>query len=60
MPSAAMDDEIKATTVAARPAAALRLAAKVGEPLARFLLFALAADQRARPRRTGRRGSSSP
>jgi hypothetical protein len=45
--------------VTERPPAGRRLAARVGDELARFLLFALAPDQRGRSRR-GRRGSSSP
>jgi hypothetical protein len=43
-----------------RPPAQRRLAATIGDDLARFLVDALAKDQRARWRRRGRRGSSSP
>ena len=39
-----------------REPARRRLAARIGEELARFLLFALADDHRARSRRRGRRG----
>ena len=47
--------------LADRPTAHRRLAARVGEELARFLLFALAGDHGMRPSRRGwRRGSSSP
>jgi hypothetical protein len=43
-----------------RPPARRRLAARIGEELARFLLFALAGDHGTRRRRGWRRGSSSP